>query len=71
MAERAARRVAMVSGAGRGVGAEIARRLLDEDWIVSVGVRSVDAVAKIYADVPGGRVSVHHFDADLPQTAGT
>jgi NAD(P)-dependent dehydrogenase (short-subunit alcohol dehydrogenase family) len=32
-------RVALVSGANRGVGAAIARRLLEDGWLVSLGVR--------------------------------
>lgn len=53
-------RVAMISGAGRGIGAAIARRLADAGWRLSLGVRDPARVT----DAPGGDATlVHAFDA--------
>ena len=62
-------RVAMVSGASRGIGAAIARRLLDDGYRVSVGVRDTANTAESFSDVPGSRLHVAHFDATDPATA--
>ena len=60
-------RVAMVSGASRGLGEAIARRLLDDGYRVSLGVRDVDATKEKFADVADDRILVEHFDAiDVP-----
>ena len=60
-------RVAMVSGAGRGLGAAIAERLLDDGWAVSLGLRDLGRAARF--DAPEGRLMAVRFDADLPATA--
>ncbi len=59
----------MVSGGGRGLGAAIARRLAEEGWTVSVGVRRPSTVSAALSDL-GDRVSVHRFDAREAATAG-
>lgn len=43
-------RVAMISGASRGIGAAIARELLDHGWAVSLGCRSPEQVANLQPD---------------------
>lgn len=59
-------RVAMISGASRGVGAAIAQRLLDDGWAVSLGLRDKAAAAQF---APQDRVFAAHFDANEPPTA--
>ena len=44
------RRVAMISGASRGIGAGIAKRLAENGWAVSLGVREPGSVAMPAAD---------------------
>src|SRR5918993_5948780 len=53
------RRVAMISGASRGIGAGIAKRLAENGWAVSLGVREPGSVAMPVAD----NILVCQFDA--------
>jgi NAD(P)-dependent dehydrogenase (short-subunit alcohol dehydrogenase family) len=67
----AAGRVAAISGAGRGLGAAIARRLHAEGFALALGVRDpVRAPAKL-ALPDGPRVTWHRYDAEAPATAGS
>jgi NAD(P)-dependent dehydrogenase (short-subunit alcohol dehydrogenase family) len=59
-------RVAMLSGASRGVGAAIARRLLDEGWHLSLGLRDPAAAAQFAAD---DRILARAYDARDPLSA--
>jgi len=45
---------AFVTGGGRGIGANIARRLASDGWNVTVGARTIDQVDAV-ADEIGGR----------------
>ncbi len=48
----------MVSGGGRGLGAAITQKLLDEGWTVSLGLRDLSQASAF-----SGPVSAHPFDA--------
>lgn len=57
------KRVAMISGASRGIGLAIARALLDAGWAVSLGLRRPDDCPLAGPDVLASR-----FDAEHPET---
>jgi NAD(P)-dependent dehydrogenase (short-subunit alcohol dehydrogenase family) len=62
-------KVAMVSGGGRGVGAAITRKLLEEGWTISLGLRDLSQAEAFGA--PDERLAAFRFDADDPSTAAT
>ncbi len=62
-------RVAMISGASRGIGAAIATRLLDDGYRVSLGVRDVPVTSKAFAGHPPEKLLIESFDAADPATA--
>ncbi len=53
----------MISGANRGIGAAIARRLHDEGAHLSLGVRRPESLDDVIADMDAHRVLVHAYDA--------
>lgn len=63
-------RIVMVSGASRGIGEGIARRLLDDGYRLSIGVRDVATTRELYAGIDDSRLLISHFEATEPATAG-
>jgi NAD(P)-dependent dehydrogenase (short-subunit alcohol dehydrogenase family) len=59
----------MISGASRGIGEGIARRLLEDGYRLSLGVRDVAATRERYADIDDSRFLITHFEAADPATA--
>lgn len=56
-------RVAMVSGAGRGIGMTVARRLLDDGYKVSLGIRSSETRDRLADDLPLDQTLISSYDA--------
>ncbi|MBT6118106.1 MAG: SDR family NAD(P)-dependent oxidoreductase [Rhodospirillaceae bacterium] len=62
-------RVAMISGANRGIGLAIARRLYEDGYNLSLGARDTDALAAATARMEDRRVLRHAFDATRREDA--
>ncbi len=62
-------RVILISGAGRGIGEAIARRLHDEGYTLSLGMRRPAEAARRFAGFDAARLQVERFDAQVPSTA--
>ncbi len=62
-------RVVMVSGANRGIGLEIAKRLHSEGYVVSAGVRKPEALVPDLEALGDGRLKIFQFDAEQRQSA--
>lgn len=54
-------RVALISGANRGIGEAIARRLLEAGWTLSLGVRKPESVPSALA--ASDKISVHRYES--------
>ncbi len=59
----------MISGASRGIGAAIARRLLDDGFSLSLGVRRPSELRAKFSTADAERMLVSHFDALEPASA--
>jgi len=59
-------RVIMVSGANRGIGEAVARRLYDDGYSLSLGARRPDALQSLLAEMDESRVMVAAFEARDP-----
>lgn len=64
-------RVVMISGASRGIGAAITRRLVDDGFSLSLGVRRPSEVRAKFSTAESERLLVSHFDALEPASAQT
>jgi NAD(P)-dependent dehydrogenase (short-subunit alcohol dehydrogenase family) len=53
----------MVSGANRGIGLAIARRLAGDGYRLSLGARDTEALEKVVGDLDAARTMRTHFDA--------
>lgn len=62
-------RIVMVSGASRGIGEGIARRLLSEGYRLSLGVRDVEKTRELYANADASRLLISRFEATDLDTA--
>src|SRR4051794_38032402 len=67
----AAGRVVMVSGAARGIGASVARRLYEDGYRVSLGARVPAAALAALGPTDPARAMAARFDATVPETART
>lgn len=56
-------RVAWVTGAGKGIGRALAKRLADEGWTVAVSARTENDLKSLVAESPSGRI--HAFPLDI------
>ena len=63
------RRVVMISGASRGIGAAIATRLLADGYRLSLGVRDIGRTREAFADAGKDNLAVEYFEANEPESA--
>lgn len=59
----------MISGASRGIGEAIAKKLLDDGYRASLGVRDVAATTKRFSSFARDDLLIERFDASVPGTA--
>ena len=62
-------RIALVTGGGRGIGANIARSLAQDGWSVVVAARSLDEVRAVAGEVGGRAVELDVASAESVQRA--
>jgi NADP-dependent 3-hydroxy acid dehydrogenase YdfG len=72
MTDEPERKVAWVTGAGKGIGRALAVRLAQESWTVAASARTAEDLASLAAECPPGRVHEYPLDiTDLAQTRAT
>lgn len=59
----------MISGASRGMGQAIAKKLRQENWNVSLGVRDMQKPLGFCGEWPSENFHIAHYDAHNPQSA--
>jgi len=64
-----ARKVAWVTGAGKGIGREVAKRLSDDGWSVAVSARSEDDLRRLASDCRAE--TIHSFPLDVTDLSAT
>jgi NADP-dependent 3-hydroxy acid dehydrogenase YdfG len=67
--EKTSKQVAWVTGAGKGIGRALAKRLLEEGWIVAASARTKDDLATLRDEATTDRV--HVFPLDITDAAAT
>jgi NAD(P)-dependent dehydrogenase (short-subunit alcohol dehydrogenase family) len=69
MTDESGRKVAWVTGAGKGIGRAVAYRLAHEGWTVAASARTTEDLVDLAAECPPNRVHAYPLDVtDLPLT---
>ena len=63
-----AKKIAIVTGANRGIGLEIARQLMKEDVFVVLGSRDLEKGEKAAAEIKGRKSNVVAYQLDVNDT---
>lgn len=65
-------KTAWITGAGKGIGRAVARRLAQDGWTVAASARTEDDLASLASEFPPGRVHPYPLDVtDLGRTEAT
>ena len=67
--EKASKQVAWVTGAGKGIGRALAKRLSEEGWIVAASARTKDDLVTLQDEATPDRV--HAFPLDITDATAT
>ncbi len=72
MTNAAGEKVVWITGAGRGIGRALAKRLSKQGWVVAASARSEEDLSSLAAECAPGRVHAFPLDVtDLPRTEAT
>lgn len=72
MTDRSGRNIVWITGAGKGIGRALARRLAQDGWIVAASARTEGDLSGLAGECPPGRVHAYPLDiTDLGRTEGT
>ncbi len=72
MADSRRQKIVWITGAGKGIGRAVARRLAQDGWTVAASARTEDDLASLASEFPPGRVHPYPLDvADLGRTEAT